>query len=67
MSQIVKVLHVSTVSMEKIIPESFRVYHVSPRWVSKNVSAHDRCQWVASSQELLVHIHVTKNCLSSFG
>jgi len=66
-SEIVKVLHVSTVSMEKIIPESFRVYHVSPRWVCKNVSAHDRCQWVASSQELLGSCTCDKELLSSFG
>ena len=27
--------------------------NVSARWVSQNLSAHDPCQWVASSQELL--------------
>ena len=27
--------------------------HVSARWVSQNLSAHGRCQCVASSQELL--------------
>ena len=27
--------------------------NVSALWVSQNLSAHDRCQWVASSQELL--------------
>jgi len=29
------------------------VLNVSARWVSQNLSAHDPCQWVASSQELL--------------
>jgi len=29
------------------------VLHVSARWVSQNLSAHGRCQCVASSQELL--------------
>jgi len=28
----------------------------------QNLSAHDRHQWVALSQELLVHTHATKNC-----
>ena len=27
--------------------------NVSALWVSQNLSAHDRCQWVASSQQLL--------------
>jgi len=29
------------------------VLHVSARWVSQNLSAHDRHWWVALSQELL--------------
>jgi len=29
------------------------VLNVSIHWVSQNHSAHDRCQWVSSSQELL--------------
>jgi len=29
------------------------VLNVSALWVSQNLSAHDRCQWVASSQQLL--------------
>jgi len=29
------------------------VLHLSALWVSPNLSAHDRCQWVASSQKLL--------------
>jgi len=37
--------------------------NVSARRVSQNLSAHDRHWQVASSQELLVHTHVTKNCL----
>ena len=41
--------------------------HVSPRWVSQNLSAHDRCQWVASSQELLGSYTCDKELLSSFG
>ena len=53
MSEIVKVLHVSTVSMKEIIPESFHVLYVCARCVSQNLSAHDRHWWVASSQELL--------------
>ena len=28
--------------------------NVSVLWVSQNLSAHDRCQWVASFQELLI-------------
>jgi len=36
--------------------------NVSARRVSQNLSAHDRHWQVASSQELLVHTHVTKNC-----
>jgi len=44
---------VSTVRVESIIPESFHVLNVSARWVYQNLSAHDRCQWVASPQELL--------------
>jgi len=35
---------------------------MSARWVSQNLSAHDRHQRVASSHELLVHTHATKNC-----
>jgi len=38
------------------------VLNVSARWVSQKLSAHDRHWWVASSRELLVHTHVTKNC-----
>ena len=53
MSEIVKVLHVSTVSVEEIIPESFHASLVSARWVSHNLSAHDQHWRVASSQELL--------------
>jgi len=49
-SAIAKELHISTVSEELILPESF---HVSVGWVSRNVSAHDRHWWAASSQELL--------------
>jgi len=41
-SEIVKVLYISTVSIELIIPESFHVLHVSACWVSQNLSAHDR-------------------------
>jgi len=52
-SETVKVLYVSTVSVEQIIPESFHVLHVSAHWVSENLSAHDRHWRVASSQELL--------------
>jgi len=29
------------------------VLNVSACYVSRNLSAHDQCQWVASSQELL--------------
>jgi len=47
-SKIVKVLHVSAVSVE-----SFHAFHVSDLPVSKNLSAYDRHQRVASSQELL--------------
>jgi len=54
-SEIVKVLHISAVSVKWIIPESFHVSHVSARWVSQNLSrpTHDRHWRVASSQELL--------------
>jgi len=52
-SEIVNVLHVSTVSIEEIIPESFHVFHVSACWASQNLSAHDRYWPVASSHELL--------------
>ena len=38
--------------------------NVSARWVSQNLSAHDRCQWVATSQELLSSYTTV---LSSFG
>ena len=50
---IAKESNISIVSIEQIIPETFHVLHVSARWVSQNLSAHDRCQWMASSQELL--------------
>ena len=53
MSEILKVLHISAVSVKWIIPESFHVSHVSARWVSQNLSTHDRHWRVASSQELL--------------
>ena len=52
-SETVKVLYVSTVSVEQIIPESFHVLHMSARWVFQNLSAHDQHWRVASSQELL--------------
>jgi len=39
--------------LNKIIPENFDVLKVSARWVSQNLSAHDRHWLVASSQELL--------------
>jgi len=52
-SGIVKVLHVSTAIIEYIISQSFHVRHVSARWVSQNLGAHDRHRRVASSQELL--------------
>jgi len=29
------------------------VLNLCAHWVSQNLSVHDRCQWVASSQELL--------------
>ena len=45
--------HISTVSVKQTIPQSFRVLNVSALWVCQNLSAYDRCQWVASSQELL--------------
>jgi len=56
--------HISTVSVKQTIPQSFRVLNVSALWVCQNLSAYDRCQWVASSQELLVEfIHkVTLFC-----
>jgi len=41
------------VSVEEIIPDSFHVLHVSARWVSQNLSAHDRHWRVASSHEPL--------------
>jgi len=41
------------VSVEEKIPESFHVLHVSARWVSQNLSAHNRHWRVASSHEPL--------------
>jgi len=51
-----------TVSIEYIIPKSFRMLLLPACWVSQNLSAHDRHRRVASSQELLVHTQVAKNC-----
>ena len=42
-----------TVSIEYIIPKSFRMLLLLACWVSQNLSAHDRHRRVASSQELL--------------
>jgi len=58
--------HISTVSVKQTIPQSFRVLNVSALWVCQNLSAHDRCQWVASSQELLSS-YTSDSVLSSFG
>jgi len=38
-NDIVKVLHVSTIGIEYIIPESFHFLHVSARWAPK-ISVH---------------------------
>jgi len=46
------------VSVKEIIPETFHVLRVSARWVSQNLSAHDR-HWRVSPW---VHAQVTKNC-----
>jgi len=45
----------------QIIPESFLVLPVYARWVSQNLSAHDR-HWRVTISSCWVHTHVTKNC-----
>jgi len=41
-------------ALKKIIPESLHMLKVPAHWIFKNRSAHDLCQWVASSLDLLV-------------
>jgi len=63
--EIVKVLHVSTFSVELIIPESFHVLHVSGRWVSQN-HMNSIGGWL-QLKSCWIHTQVTKNGFSSSG
>jgi len=58
-SEIVKVLLVSTVSIEQMIPESFMCC-MSPLIRSPKISV--TLAGVALSRAAWYHIHVTKNC-----
>ena len=63
-SEIVIVLHVSTVSFYcKIIPESFHMLNVSARWVSQNLRTHDR-HWRVASSRAARFIHNDRTVLS---
>ena len=46
-------LHISAISVECIIPESLHMFKVPAVCISRNLSAHDLCQRVASSRDLL--------------